>query len=92
MLNNREYAAQDGLGLGALVASKQVTADELLQAALAAVERLNPKINAICRRRRQSNDTRRRVGRQPSRERRPTLQGRATPPMQSSVSACKSAA
>ena len=49
MLNNEEYAARDGLGLAALVASGDVTADELMQTALAAIERLNPTINAVCR-------------------------------------------
>jgi amidase len=49
MLNNEEYAARDGLGLAALVASDDVTPDELLQTALAGIERLNPKINAVCR-------------------------------------------
>ena len=49
MLSNEEYAARDGLGLAALVASGDVTAEELLQTALAAVERLNPKLNAVCR-------------------------------------------
>jgi amidase len=49
MLNNEEYAARDGLGLAALVASGDVTADELMQTALAAIERLNSKINAVCR-------------------------------------------
>ena len=41
--------------------------------------------------RRQSNSIRRRVAHTPARKRRLTLQGRATPPMQSSVSACKPA-
>jgi amidase len=49
MLNVKEYAACDGLGLAALVASREVTAEELLETTLAAIERLNPKINAICR-------------------------------------------
>jgi amidase len=49
MLNSEEYAARDGLGLAALVASREVAADELLQTALAGIERVNPKINAVCR-------------------------------------------
>jgi amidase len=49
MLNIEEYTARDGLGLAALVASGDVTPHELMQTSLAAIERLNPKINAVCR-------------------------------------------
>ncbi|MDE2150510.1 MAG: amidase [Gammaproteobacteria bacterium] len=43
----KEYADYDATGLAALVAGRQVTPDELLQAALARAEAVNPKLNAI---------------------------------------------
>ncbi|MEO1993690.1 MAG: amidase [Planctomycetaceae bacterium] len=42
-----EYARHDGVGLAELVRNKQVTANELLQAAIARANFVNPKINAI---------------------------------------------
>ena len=42
-----EYMAEDAVGLAALVASGQVTPKELLTAAVARAEAVNPKINAI---------------------------------------------
>jgi amidase len=42
-----EYADQDGVGLAALVRSGQVSATELMEAALAGIERLNPQLNAV---------------------------------------------
>jgi amidase len=45
MLN--EYARYDATGLAELVARKEVTAAELLEAALARAEALNPRVNAI---------------------------------------------
>ena len=42
-----EYAKHDGLGLAALVRSGQVSAEELAQTALAAIDALNPRINAV---------------------------------------------
>lgn len=42
-----EYASHDALGLAALVARKEVTPTELAQTALAAIDALNPAINAI---------------------------------------------
>lgn len=42
-----EYGKYDGLGLAALVAKKKVKPSELLEEAIARVERLNPKLNAI---------------------------------------------
>jgi amidase len=42
-----EYAAYDALGLGELVARKQVKAEEVLEAAIERVEALNPRINAV---------------------------------------------
>src|SRR5262245_52712789 len=47
MLTLTEYAAHDGLGLADLVARKQVTPKELTATALQAVEKLNPKLNAV---------------------------------------------
>ena len=49
MLSPSEYASRDGLGLAELVARREVTARELLDAALSAIELLNPSINAVCR-------------------------------------------
>jgi amidase len=46
-MNYREYAAFDGLGLAALVARGEVSAAELAACARAAIEALNPKINAV---------------------------------------------
>ncbi|MBM4186774.1 MAG: amidase [Gemmatimonadetes bacterium] len=45
-----EYLAHDGVGLAGLVRSKEVTALELLETALAAADRLNPALNAIVHR------------------------------------------
>ncbi len=42
-----EYAAPDALGLAALVASGQVSAKELALAAAAAIDAVNPSINAV---------------------------------------------
>lgn len=42
-----EYARYDALGLKELVARKEVTPAEILEAALDAVDRVNPRINAI---------------------------------------------
>ena len=42
-----EYQKYDGLGLAALVRQKEVTAEELLDAAIARLSAVNPKINAI---------------------------------------------
>ncbi len=41
------YAARDGLGVAELVSSGEVTASEMVEAAIAIVERLNPKLNAL---------------------------------------------
>ena len=46
-LPHDEYAKYDGLGLADLVRKGQVTAEELLEAAVARAEAVNPKINAI---------------------------------------------
>ena len=42
-----DYAEYDGLGLAELVAEKQVTPAELVEAAIERAERLNPTLNAI---------------------------------------------
>jgi amidase len=42
-----EYIQLDGLGLAALVRQKEVSAAELLQLALTAIERTNPRLNAV---------------------------------------------
>jgi len=42
-----EYASYDGLGLAALIAKKKVKPIELMEAAIARAEAVNPKINAI---------------------------------------------
>ena len=47
MISLRDYASFDGLGLAELVARKEVTPDELAAAALEAVAKLNPTINAV---------------------------------------------
>jgi Asp-tRNA(Asn)/Glu-tRNA(Gln) amidotransferase A subunit family amidase len=45
-----EYAAQDALGLAALVAAGEVSAAEVLDAAIAAIDARNPELNAVvCR-------------------------------------------
>lgn len=41
------YSDYDGLGLAQLVATKQVTPGELVEAAIARVERHNPALNAV---------------------------------------------
>jgi amidase/6-aminohexanoate-cyclic-dimer hydrolase len=45
-----EYDRFDALGLAQLVREKQVSAAELLDAAIERVERLNPLVNAVCAR------------------------------------------
>ncbi len=47
MLSLNEYTSQDGLGLAELVARKQVKPEELVATALQAIEKLNPKLNAV---------------------------------------------
>lgn len=46
-LSLTDYAAHDGLALGALVRSGQVSAEELLASAVSAIEKLNPQLNAV---------------------------------------------
>jgi amidase len=47
MISLSEYTSHDGLGLADLVARKQVKPEELVAAALQAVEKVNPKLNAV---------------------------------------------
>lgn len=47
MISLTDYASHDGLGLAELVARGQVTPKELLETALGAIEKLNPKLNAV---------------------------------------------
>jgi len=42
-----EYAGYDGLGLAELVARREVTPRELAAQALAGIEKVNPRLNAI---------------------------------------------
>jgi Asp-tRNA(Asn)/Glu-tRNA(Gln) amidotransferase A subunit family amidase/quercetin dioxygenase-like cupin family protein len=43
----REYASYDGLGLAELVAKGEVTASELVEEAIARIEKHNPTLNAV---------------------------------------------
>jgi amidase/6-aminohexanoate-cyclic-dimer hydrolase len=43
----KEYADYDALGLGELIAKKQVTPQEVLEAAIERIEAVNPRINAV---------------------------------------------
>ncbi len=47
MLALSDYARHDGLGLAELVRRKDVKPEELLASALAAVEKVNPRLNAV---------------------------------------------
>jgi len=46
-MNLAEYARYDGLGLAELVRKKEVTPREVAESALAGVQKINPKINAV---------------------------------------------
>src|SRR5436189_6353077 len=46
-LSSSEYARHDGLGLAALVARGEVSPAELVEAAIAAIERHNAALNAV---------------------------------------------
>jgi amidase/6-aminohexanoate-cyclic-dimer hydrolase len=43
----KEYAAHDALGLGELIAKKEVTPQEVLEAAIERIEAVNPRVNAV---------------------------------------------
>ena len=47
MLGREEYRSRDAVGLAALVRSGEVTAREVLEAAVAEIERLDPALNAV---------------------------------------------
>ena len=47
MLSREEYRARDAVGLAELVRSGQVTACEVLEAAIGEIERLDPALNAV---------------------------------------------
>lgn len=49
-MNAADYLAHDALGLADLVRKKEASPDELLDAALARLEAVNPKINAVAHR------------------------------------------
>ena len=42
-----EYSARDGIALGQLISKGEVSAQEVRRAAIEAIERLNPKLNAV---------------------------------------------
>ncbi|WP_447792614.1 amidase [Pseudomonas farris] len=46
-MNLNEYTTYDGIGLAQLVATGEVTSTELAELAIAAVQRVNPQINAV---------------------------------------------
>jgi len=46
-MKTSEYASHDALGLAALVAAGEVSASELVEAAIAAIEELDPALNAV---------------------------------------------
>ena len=50
MISYEDYRQHDALGLAELVRTKQVSAVELLECAIARAEAVNPKINAVVRR------------------------------------------
>jgi len=47
MISLNDYTAHDGLGLAELVARKELKSEELVAAALAAVEKVNPQLNVV---------------------------------------------
>ena len=47
MISLNDYTSHDGLGLAELVARKEVKPEELVAAALEAVAKVNPKLNAV---------------------------------------------
>jgi amidase len=47
VIPGHEYADFDGLGLAHLVRQRELTAMELVDAAIARVEELNPRLNAV---------------------------------------------
>ncbi len=49
MMTFHEYCAHDAVSLGQLVRRRDVSAAELVELALSAIERLNPRLNAVVR-------------------------------------------
>ena len=49
MIGFAEYRAYDAIGLAQLVRQRDVSSAELADVALAAIERLNPQLNAVIR-------------------------------------------
>lgn len=47
MISLNDYTAYDGLGLAELVARKEVTPEELVSTAVAAIDKVNPRLNAV---------------------------------------------
>ncbi len=47
MIALHDYAAYDGLGLAELLARKEVTPEELVNTAIAAIDKVNPRLNAV---------------------------------------------
>ncbi|MGE4091064.1 MAG: amidase family protein, partial [Candidatus Binatia bacterium] len=47
MILLNDYTSYDGLGLAELVARKEVKPEELIATALQAIEKVNPKLNAV---------------------------------------------
>lgn len=43
----KEYEKYDGIGLSELIKKKEVTPNEVLEAAIAKIEKLNPRLNAV---------------------------------------------
>ena len=46
-MNQSDYLAQDAVGLAGLIAKREVSAAEVLEAAIARMDQVNPKINAV---------------------------------------------
>ncbi len=46
-MNLGDYAAQDAVGIARLIKAKEVSAQEVTEAAIDAAERMNPKLNAL---------------------------------------------
>jgi amidase len=46
-MNQADYLAKDAVGLAALIAAREVSAAEVVDAALARLEAVNPKLNAV---------------------------------------------
>ena len=46
-MNEEDYLREDAVGLAALIARREITAAEALEAALARAAKVNPKLNAI---------------------------------------------